>query len=583
VSAEPSDIQILEQLERLVKSPSFRSSPRKLKFLKYVAEKSLAGERDRLKGYAIGVDVFDRSEDFDPQLDTIVRVQAGNLRKALKLYYLTTGQSDSVLIELPKGSYAPRFSFVDKLKLSEELDSHPEFPPTTKTNFEFKNHRSNILAGLAVIGITVLLVMMLFRSPVNSGDGFDQAASMSMGPSIALRPFSIVGNPENINENQNIEILKTGLHYELVDKISRFRNLFVKEFPEAVPGRSVDPSAAANTQFLLSGSIQPSGTVVRIISILTRTTTGEILWTKTYDADLIRAGDLLEIQSKIAVDVASSLGHPDSSINNRFQAEFSTLSDLHFEHYYCLMQFYAYTNRKSPAVHLDTRACLERATKEMPRFSSGWAALSQLYMDEEFNGFNRRKDSDPPRKRALASAERAVQMDPENAMAFQYLAIAKFWNEDYPGFRATAEKAFRLNPNDPEVLALLGGYLIRLDNSDQGKKLVEKAIAMTPSSPTWYHGSVFPYYYTRGDKETALYHAKIYYENDSLSARIVYVAALVQNGQIEDAKSVYQVTVQKYPYFPNYYDSIIKSRHPHEGMFKQLIGDLTIAGLTPVL
>lgn len=57
--------------------------------------------------------VFDKDDDFDPQLDPIVRVEAGRLRLRLLEYYAGPGQADSVVIEIPKGGYVPSFRVLE--------------------------------------------------------------------------------------------------------------------------------------------------------------------------------------------------------------------------------------------------------------------------------------------------------------------------------------------------------------------------------------------------------------------------------------------------------------------------------------
>src|SRR6185369_356535 len=64
---------------------------------------------DQLKEYVIGVQVFDKDSSFDPRADPIVRVQARRLRSRLVRYYREVGGTDPIVIELPKGGYAPVF------------------------------------------------------------------------------------------------------------------------------------------------------------------------------------------------------------------------------------------------------------------------------------------------------------------------------------------------------------------------------------------------------------------------------------------------------------------------------------------
>jgi TolB-like protein len=101
--------QVRGQLDRVLASEAFAGSARLSRFLRYVVERTLAGEGDRLKEYAVGVDVFDRHEGYDPRLDSLVRVEAGRLRSKLSEYYAGPGAADPVVIRVPRGSYAPVF------------------------------------------------------------------------------------------------------------------------------------------------------------------------------------------------------------------------------------------------------------------------------------------------------------------------------------------------------------------------------------------------------------------------------------------------------------------------------------------
>jgi TolB-like protein len=95
------------QLDRLLASAVFAYAGRMSRFLKFVVERTLAGEGERLKEYVIGIEVFDRDEAYDPRVDSIVRVEAARLRTKLTEYYAGEGRHDPVVLTLPKGGYAP--------------------------------------------------------------------------------------------------------------------------------------------------------------------------------------------------------------------------------------------------------------------------------------------------------------------------------------------------------------------------------------------------------------------------------------------------------------------------------------------
>jgi hypothetical protein len=93
-------------IERLVASHALHGSESLRKLLKYLAKKALEHPGVQVKEYQIATEVLGRPENFDPQLDSMVRVQAGRLRAKLTEYYSAEGVADPLIIELPKGSYA---------------------------------------------------------------------------------------------------------------------------------------------------------------------------------------------------------------------------------------------------------------------------------------------------------------------------------------------------------------------------------------------------------------------------------------------------------------------------------------------
>ncbi len=102
-------MSVNDQVARITKSPPLVSSPSLCRFLRYIVEETLAGRASGIKEQVLGMEVFDRGQDFNPRLDPIVRVQARNLRSRIARYYEGPGQGDPIRIELPKGTYVPVF------------------------------------------------------------------------------------------------------------------------------------------------------------------------------------------------------------------------------------------------------------------------------------------------------------------------------------------------------------------------------------------------------------------------------------------------------------------------------------------
>ncbi len=98
----PTRDAIRAQLVRITQSGPFLQSRRRQRFLEYIVNEVLAGRGERIKGYSVALEVFDRPESFDPIVDPIVRIEAVRLREKLREYYEAVGRSDPVVIELPK-------------------------------------------------------------------------------------------------------------------------------------------------------------------------------------------------------------------------------------------------------------------------------------------------------------------------------------------------------------------------------------------------------------------------------------------------------------------------------------------------
>jgi len=112
-----------EELRRILDNRYFSNSPKKTRFLDFVCEQEFQGNGDKLNEYLIGLEVYERGVDFNPQKDPIVRVQAHEIRRLLKKYYEEEGKGTTIRMDLPSGHYVPVFS-----RLAEEVGSEETAP-----------------------------------------------------------------------------------------------------------------------------------------------------------------------------------------------------------------------------------------------------------------------------------------------------------------------------------------------------------------------------------------------------------------------------------------------------------------------
>ena len=108
----PSSDDMRAQLEARRRSEEFVSARRLQDFLRYIIEKTLRDEQTKIKQFTIAIDVYDRPPSFEPKSDPLIRIEARRLRRTLARYYENNADA-SVLIEIPRGSYVPRFTSND--------------------------------------------------------------------------------------------------------------------------------------------------------------------------------------------------------------------------------------------------------------------------------------------------------------------------------------------------------------------------------------------------------------------------------------------------------------------------------------
>jgi hypothetical protein len=151
---------ILEELDRILSSPSFRNSARCREFLRFVVERTLAGESEALKERTIAVEHFGKSFDVDLDRDSTVRVCARNARRRLAEYY-AAGASGPFRIELPVGSYVPVFR-----RTAADDIVRPDFPmPAGATAPPKRWPRKAAMAAAAVALSAVALALFPQKSP----------------------------------------------------------------------------------------------------------------------------------------------------------------------------------------------------------------------------------------------------------------------------------------------------------------------------------------------------------------------------------------------------------------------------------
>jgi len=97
---------LLAEVDKIVNSDLLRGSESLCHLLEFLASHSIDEHGGSVKEYQIATEVFGRPADFDPRLDSTVRVQTSRLRAKLAEYYAGPGAQDEVIVEIPRGAYS---------------------------------------------------------------------------------------------------------------------------------------------------------------------------------------------------------------------------------------------------------------------------------------------------------------------------------------------------------------------------------------------------------------------------------------------------------------------------------------------
>ena len=160
-----TDKPVRQQLERLLASATFKQVDRLKRFLSFIVLESIGGRSTELKEYVIGVHVFGKEPSFDPRTDPIVRVQARRLRAKLVRYYQEEGASDEVIIDLPKGGYAPVFKRRETSAAAKRSIASALVSRNTVSVLPFGNHGGGPELDYFCLGVREEIIHHLARFP----------------------------------------------------------------------------------------------------------------------------------------------------------------------------------------------------------------------------------------------------------------------------------------------------------------------------------------------------------------------------------------------------------------------------------
>jgi len=345
---------------------------------------------------------------------------------------------------------------------------------------------------------------------------------------VAVLPFKHGGS------SGDLAALADGLTDDIVTGLSKFSYLRViaRSSSSHYTGQSVDVRVAGkelNARYAMEGTLRQAGSKLRLAVQLMDSISGAHLWAENYERAFSRE-TIFALQDDLVPRIVSTVADQNGILPRRISEELRVKNEEGLTPHEAVLRSFSFLQRISPAEHATVRRILERAVERDPNQADAWAMLAFMYDTEFADEYNPRPN---PLERAMAAAQRAVDLAPTHALGYYALAFTYFFRKDNAGFRAAVEQAIGLNPMDGSIMGLLGLLVHHAGEIERGTQMVEAAMQLNPHHPPVFRAPAFLNAYAQGKYAEALELAVRFNMPGFFHAHALRAAALGQLGQRE--------------------------------------------------
>jgi TolB-like protein len=291
--------------------------------------------------------------------------------------------------------------------------------------------------------------------------------------SVAVLPFV------NMSSDPEQEYFSDGMAEQVLDQLSRVPGLRViaRTSSFAFRSKEVDVATIAqrlNVSHVLEGSVRKAGNRVRITAQLIRASDSSHLWSETYDRELT---DVFAIQDEIATAVVQKL--KVTLLGGKLPARSTTAS---LDAYSLYLQG-RYLFDRHGREDMEKAVSLYRKALELdPSYAPAWAALAEVGWILAEEGY---REVDAAARDSLESAQRALHLDPQLALAHSMTGNIKFsYYWDWPAADASFKRAVACDPGDMGATFRSGLLALGLGRVNDAVALFRRAVTLSPISPS---------------------------------------------------------------------------------------------------
>jgi TolB-like protein/class 3 adenylate cyclase len=388
-------------------------------------------------------------------------------------------------------------------------------------------------AGVAVLVVAALLAFprLVEREPPT------QAAS------IAVLPFA------NHSADPKREYFSDGLTEDVINALGRFSAIRViaHNTVQAYKYRTVTPeqiSRELGVRYVVMGSVRQADGRLRVGVELSDAMKGTLLWSERYDGE---GREVFEIQDRIVRNIAGSLAVKLSALEERRAA---AKPPENLEAYELVLRARGMMRAVQRPANREARTLIAQAIKLAPNYAEAYAALAYAELQRSFFGWM--EDPSDGLRRAEQAARRALAIDDPgaNARAHAILGNIHTFTGNYEAALAEAERAIELNPSDAIARSLRGGILLWLGKIEESIAASEAARRYDPRLPAEGMFNLALGYYLAGRYQEAAQAAVAVHPNSrTVFLEAVHAGALAQLGEHEAAQRVADEVRRLDPFF----------------------------------
>jgi len=560
----PTAAQVQQQLTRILASSLFSHANKLSIFLSYIIDETLAGRAGRIKGFTIASEVFGRSNSGDADTTTIVRVEAGRLRRHLYDYYQSEGQNDPVYIEIPKGCYVPVFEF-NKTTHS-ELNSSSIFSLNETIQIPTAQNTRYLFFIIPLLFFVTILTWQLYSLNGETDDSIEHNLDY---PSVMVFPF------EN-HHGSSGEMLAKGLTEDIITDLSRIPGLNVIALTSVLSLKEsmndyMDVAHKLDVKYVLHGSLRggEQSNNIRITAQLYDRLSGSQLWAKRFDRKI---SDTLRIQDELSTTIIQGMAKSLPGINYQVKRSNHEVNIKAYELYKQAMNIL--NPPADPWRMITARRAFERVIELDSDWAGGYAGAAYTYAFNVWWGHS--KEPDKELAQTFELANKALALDHSFGMANSALAFAYLSQRNFDKALSHSELAIKSQPGDPYVLAYHAYIHCANGDAETGLPFAQRALRIDPAfsrTPFLNILGLINFHTGKHARALELFERNIKRGGPSNPGIQAYqAAALASLGRLDEARSLYQLIELQKEIFD--YEEWLRRSFRNENEVKKVLNEL---------